>query len=125
MMRNIQEMEQFQRNKDWKEMVQSKTMRESSFSWNHFGYDIFSEQGFTNVKPVDFFTEADTGASIADVNHLKFCTHAEQRIGCCNPEHTVPEGGHQSSTDTYLYGPVTGRWETPHKINQIHFKTDV
>ena len=38
----------------------------------HLGYDMLTEQGFKNLKPVDFFEEADTNIPVTDVKHMKF-----------------------------------------------------
>lgn len=38
----------------------------------HLGYDIFTEQGFKNVKPVDFFEESAKEIPVTDIKHLKF-----------------------------------------------------
>lgn len=38
----------------------------------HLGYDIFTECGFKNLKPIDFFEESTQDIPASDIKHMKF-----------------------------------------------------
>lgn len=72
---------------------------------NHLGYDIFSEMGFSFVKPIDFFMEAASKGkggkkqiNPSDIKHLKFDnSHIHKAIKLMNEvraEQDFAEGKH-------------------------------